>query len=279
MPDIISYVITIMHMITSVWVLFLFSVCSWFSSAYLNFQNIVVKKLGPLHYQDDKKGELHIMPVLDKMTRDENIPKSITKDFKPGKLKAETLAHMLDGHKAVVFSSIGAGPCHLDEFAEFVDSFKLSRCLDPHGAATRKTAKNTYSGVPFIFTDNEAPADIIVPVDHEYSIQVEKGTKAKYVFLFCDQVPTTGGAEYFYFKYLFFAQSSFFPVLFCLHAGETCIVDSTKLYRYVSTKYPDFVAKLKKLGVRYTHTLTPYDGVFSCSHDGRGYFYFHLFFS
>ena len=89
------------------------------------------------------------------------------------------------------------------------------------GAAPRR---NVYED--FIFTANEAPPDQPIPIHHELA---QSASRPDVVVFFCEMAAQYG--------------------------GETPIIDSNKLYRYVHDQFPQMERELIKRGVRYSRTL------------------------
>ena len=81
-----------------------------------------------------------------------------------------------------------------------------------------------------VFTANEAPPDQLIPFHHELAQVKDPPT---YLFFYCD-LPSENG-------------------------GETALIDSTMVYRYVADCYPLFLQKLKAYGARYKRTLPAED--------------------
>ncbi|EED95289.1 predicted protein, partial [Thalassiosira pseudonana CCMP1335] len=81
-----------------------------------------------------------------------------------------------------------------------------------------------------VFTANEAPPDQLIPFHHELA-QVK--SPPQYLFFYCDLPSETG--------------------------GETALIDSTLVYRYVAETFPAFVDKLKAHGARYKRILPSQD--------------------
>ena len=94
------------------------------------------------------------------------------------------------------------------------------------GGAAPRTNISVPQGEDLIFTANEAPADQLIPFHHE--LAQSKNTPS-YVSFYCKKSPETG--------------------------GETPLIDSSLVYRYIHKKHPDFEIKLKALGVRYVRIL------------------------
>ena len=108
------------------------------------------------------------------------------------------------------------------------------------GAAPRRIIP-VKAGSDLIYTANEAPPDQLIPFHHELA-QVQN--PPPYIFFFCDLPSLTG--------------------------GETALIDSTLVYRFVNDNYPEFMEKLKEYGARYTRILPPKDD--ATSPIGRSYY-------
>lgn len=77
---------------------------------------------------------------------------------------------------------------------------------------------------------NNSPPDQPIPFHHELA---QTPQPPAYIFFYCDEPSATG--------------------------GETPIIDSTAVYRYVKEHFPDYLAKLEQHGAKYTRTLSPTD--------------------
>lgn len=102
------------------------------------------------------------------------------------------------------------------------------------GAAPRR---NLVGGV---FTTNESPPHLFINFHHEMA---QNPKYPSHLFFFCERPPTTG--------------------------GETPIVVSNEVYKRMKEQFPEFVAKLEEVGVRYTRYLG--DGDDHTSTIGRGW--------
>ena len=142
----------------------------------------------------------------------------------------ENMPNLLKSHKALHLRPIQNKENMLNKFTEedFCQNIldcKLKRFNYIGGAAPR-TNINVSQGDDLIFTANEAPADQLIPFHHE--LAQSKNTPS-YVSFYCKKSPETG--------------------------GETPLIDSSLVYRYIHDKYPEFEQKLKTFGVRYIRIL------------------------
>lgn len=153
----------------------------------------------------------------------------------------QTLIDLLAKHKALLFRpSEGMAPPSVDEYGDFISSFKLENYPYVGGAAPR-TVIPCKAGTDLIFTANEAPPDSLIPFHHELA-QVQN--PPMYLFFYCHTPPTSD--------------------------GETALIDSTAVYRYSKINHPEFTQKLQKYGARYTRVLPPQDD--PTSPIGRSFF-------
>jgi len=111
-------------------------------------------------------------------------------------------------------------------------SFDLVRRALPYtpmpyvgGAAVRKVVYGEH-----LFTTNESPPTEPVPFHHELSQTVRP---PDYITFFCQQAAQTG--------------------------GETPLIDSRAIYRFMSDSFPQFTEKLDALGVKYVRVLPAED--------------------
>jgi diketogulonate reductase-like aldo/keto reductase/alpha-ketoglutarate-dependent taurine dioxygenase len=169
----------------------------------------------------------------------ENLSESVEVDGKS--LTQEKLIKLLAQHKALLFrASSDETTWDVNAFGKLISSFDLEKYPYVGGAAPRRIIPCD-SGDDLIFTANEAPPHMRIPFHHELA-QVQN--PPTYIFFYCDQPSETG--------------------------GETALIDSTLVYRYVNDKYPEFMSKLKKHGARYTRVLPAEDD--PTSPIGRSYF-------
>jgi len=132
-------------------------------------------------------------------------------------------------HKALLLQSDdGSNPFSVDEFASLTESLQLEKYEYVGGAAPRRLIP-VKSNVE-VFTANEAPPDQLIPFHHELA-QVQN--PPQYLFFYCDLPSETG--------------------------GETALIDSTLVYRFVADTFPKFMDKLKTYGARYKRVLPEED--------------------
>ena len=166
----------------------------------------------------------------------EDAPKRSLEKVEPAELIRD-----LDRNKALLIQSDEkTGPFTLEDFGAFVAGLKLEKYEYVGGAAPRKVIP-VAAGDDIVFTANEAPPDAAIPFHHELA---QSANPPAYIFFFCDEPAETG--------------------------GETALIDSTLVYRYVQDNFPDFMDKLKKYGARYVRTLPQSDD--ATSPIGRSYF-------
>lgn len=108
-----------------------------------------------------------------------------------------------------------------DDFAEIVEALDLENMPYIGGAAVR-----TRIAGDRVVTANEAPPSEPIPFHHEMA-QVPH--PPHYILFYCDLPPASG--------------------------GETPIVRSHLVYRFAAERYPDFMARVEALGVRYIRVL------------------------
>ena len=146
------------------------------------------------------------------------------------KFDQQALVSLLAKHKGLLFrASESERPFSVDDFGHFIASFNLEKYPYVGGAAPRRIIPCT-AGDDLIYTANEAPPDTLIPFHHELA-QVQN--PPTYLFFYCD-FPTESG-------------------------GETALIDSTLVYRYVNDTHPKFMEKLKLYGARYTRVLPAED--------------------
>lgn len=158
-----------------------------------------------------------------------------------GTLKSETLLPMLDESKALLIQSdANVGPYTTEDFGAFVAGLNLTPYPYVGGAAPRRVIPVS-SGEDIVFTANEAPPDQPIPFHHELA---QSANPPSYLFFYCEEPAETG--------------------------GETALIDSTIVYRYVQDNHPEFLEKLKAHGARYVRTLPKEDD--PSSPIGRSYY-------
>jgi D-xylose reductase len=147
-------------------------------------------------------------------------------DFQKVTLTPHTFVDLLDKDKAMLFRSTSIdSPLTTEDFGTFVTKLGLEYYPYEGGAAPR-TNIPVSAGDNIIFTANESPPDQPIPFHHELA---QVANPPSYVFFYCDTPPLDG--------------------------GETPIIDSTEVYRFAETNHPEFINKLKDVGVRYIRTL------------------------
>eukprot|EP00606_Chrysophyceae_sp_TOSAG23-5_P001004 GSChrysophyteH2.ASY1.ANO1.1461.1 assembled CDS len=142
-------------------------------------------------------------------------------------LDTKTLLGLLAKHKALLLQN--ADGMDVEQFGEFVAGINLTKYPYYGGAAPRRVIP-VKAGEDVVYTANESPPDASIPFHHELA---QTATPPNYIFFFCDQPSETG--------------------------GETALIDSTLVYRFVKENHPDFCEKLAKHGARYIRTLPPED--------------------
>jgi len=136
---------------------------------------------------------------------------------------------LLAKHKALLLrSDEDQNPFNVDEFAEIIEDLRLSKYEYVGGAAPRRLIP-VKANVE-VFTANEAPPDQLIPFHHELA---QVADPPQYIFFYCDLPSETG--------------------------GETALIDSTLVYRFVADNFPQFMEKLKAHGARYKRTLPAED--------------------
>uniref|UniRef100_A0A7S2I4B2 NADP-dependent oxidoreductase domain-containing protein n=1 Tax=Helicotheca tamesis TaxID=374047 RepID=A0A7S2I4B2_9STRA len=145
-------------------------------------------------------------------------------------LNTQKFVSLLAQHKALLLrSDDDENPFNVNEFGNFISNLGLESYPYVGGAAPRRNIP-VDAGDNIIFTANEAPPDQLIPFHHELA-QVKN--PPVYLFFYCDQ-PSEAG-------------------------GETALLDSTIVYRYVNDTFPEFMEKLKKYGARYIRTIPAED--------------------
>jgi diketogulonate reductase-like aldo/keto reductase/alpha-ketoglutarate-dependent taurine dioxygenase len=144
----------------------------------------------------------------------------------------ETLVTLLAKHKGLLIRSSAEDeqPLSVENFGWYLKSLQLTPYPYVGGAAPRRIIP-CEAGQDLIYTANEAPPHATIPFHHELA-QVKN--PPLYLFFYCD-LPSGG------------------------EGGETALIDSTAVYRYVHEHHPEFLAKLTLHGARYTRILPPQD--------------------
>ncbi|KAI2500949.1 oxidoreductase [Fragilaria crotonensis] len=152
---------------------------------------------------------------------------------------------LLDAHKALVLSRSPSTsleeeqdenstnndePLSVQDFGNLVVGLNLTYYPYIGGAAPRTVIPVSASTLPVVFTANESPPDQPIPFHHELA---QTPNPPEYIFFYCERPSETG--------------------------GQTPLIDSTKVYRFVQDNHPHFLEKLKEHGVRYIRTLPPQD--------------------
>lgn len=188
-------------------------------------------------------------------------------------LKPRTFIDLLDQHKALLFSSEDKDkPLTPDDFGQFVVDRKLTYYPYVGGAAPRSIIPVS-AGKDIVFTANEryeqnickrekhlhrrflrviqqekksaiawffvlsltptspffvhdSPPDQPIPFHHELA---QTPNPPEYIFFYCETAPLDG--------------------------GETPLMDSTLVYRFVQEHHAEFLSKLREHGARYIRTL------------------------
>jgi len=158
----------------------------------------------------------------------ENINQSENIDY--SSLNTQTFALLLAKYKALLLrSDENEAPFTVNDFGNFISNLGLEKYPYVGGAAPRRIIP-VDAGDDLIYTANEAPPDQLIPFHHELA-QVKN--PPVYLFFYCDQPSETG--------------------------GETALLDSTVVYRYVNDTFPEFMEKLKTYGARYIRTIPAED--------------------
>ena len=128
---------------------------------------------------------------------------------------------LITKHKALLFRSSENEPVlSVNDFGRILVSLNLAPYPYVGGAAPRRVIKvDAPGGDNMIYTANEAPPEQPIPFHHELA-QVQN--PPQYIFFYCDEPPEMG--------------------------GETALIDSTLVYRFVNDNHPDFMANLKTHG-------------------------------
>jgi diketogulonate reductase-like aldo/keto reductase/alpha-ketoglutarate-dependent taurine dioxygenase len=141
-------------------------------------------------------------------------------------LNAEKFVPLLSQHKALLIQNDdGEKVMNVEDFGSFVTSFDFEK-YDYVGGAAPRTVIPVKAGDDVVFTANEAPRDATIPFHHELA---QVANPPAYIFFFCDTAAESG--------------------------GETALIDSTLVYRYVNDTFPEFMDKLKLYGARYIRTI------------------------
>lgn len=135
----------------------------------------------------------------------------------------DTVFEHVQEHGAILFRGYAVNTP--EDFAAVVESLDLENMPYIGGAAVR----NKVAGDK-VLTANEAPPSEPIPFHHEMA-QVPNPPM---YLVFCCDVPAADG-------------------------GETPIILSHEVYRYASETYPEFMARVEELGVRYVRILPEED--------------------
>jgi diketogulonate reductase-like aldo/keto reductase/alpha-ketoglutarate-dependent taurine dioxygenase len=150
-------------------------------------------------------------------------------EFVIDELTPRLFTTLLDQHKVLLLrvpsSDTPDGVMTVEDFGAFLVGLELEYYPYIGGAAPR-TVVPTSAGADIIFTANESPPSQPIPMHHELA---QTPNPPQYIFFYCDSPASSG--------------------------GETPIVDSTLVYRFVQDNFPDFLAKLREHGVRYIRTM------------------------
>ncbi len=149
---------------------------------------------------------------------------------------------VLDESKGILLQAddIDKTPLTVEDFGSFVKGLNLTPYPYVGGAAPRRVIP-VAAGEDIVYTANEAPPAAAIPFHHELA---QNANPPAYIFFFCDEPAAEG--------------------------GETALIDSTLVYRFVQEKHPAFMEKLKTHGARYVRTLSKQDD--PSSPIGRSYF-------
>ena len=141
-----------------------------------------------------------------------------------GDLNQDTFVDLLAKHKAILLrSDEDETPYTVHDFARIIQTLKLDEYEYIGGAAPRRIIPTDVPGVT-VYTANEAPPDQLIPFHHELA-QVKN--PPQFIFFYCDLPSETG--------------------------GETALIDSTLVYRFVNESFPHFMEKLKNFGYVLQH--------------------------
>jgi len=158
----------------------------------------------------------------------ENIDENI--EISKEALDQKKIISLLAEHKALLLrASDNEDLFTVNDFGNYIASLRLEKYPYVGGAAPRRIIPCD-AGDDLIYTANEAPPDELIPFHHELA-QIQK--PPQYLFFYCDQPSLTG--------------------------GETALIDSTLVYRFVNDNFPKFMDKLKTFGARYIRTLPSED--------------------
>lgn len=151
-------------------------------------------------------------------------------EFVVDDLTPRLFANLLDSHKALVLraplSEKSPGKVwNVEDFGCFLVGLDLEYYPYIGGAAPR-TVIPVEAAKDIIFTANESPPSEPIPMHHELA---QTPNPPQYIFFYCESPPDSG--------------------------GETPLIDSTLVYRFVQDNFPDFLQKLKEHGVRYIRTM------------------------
>jgi len=136
-----------------------------------------------------------------------------------GDLHQDEFVNLLAKHKALLLRSDNdESPYNVNDFARIIQTLNLEEYEYIGGAAPRRIIPTDIPDVT-VYTANEAPPDQLIPFHHELA-QVK--TPPQFIFFYCDLPSETG--------------------------GETALIDSTLVYRFVNENFPEFMEKLKKYG-------------------------------
>jgi len=188
---------------------------------YLNLKMNLKNEYLRLRYPHENLNLSLIMIEVDALFEDD-VPTFITSL----KLGGKKFVDLLDKHKAIRIRGQDQ-KLNTEAFGEFCASLELTPYPYEGGAAPR-TIIPVKAGKDIVFTANESPPSQPIPFHHELA---QVANPPNYVFFYCDVEPTEG--------------------------GETPIIDSTKVYRFAEENHPEFIAKLKECGAKYTRTLPP----------------------
>ena len=149
------------------------------------------------------------------------------------------MTNYMKKHKAIrlrpIFSDLSNMDSVFDEnlFGDNLMDCQLKRYNYIGGSAPRKNIE-VKQGDKIIFTANEAPNDAIIPFHHELA---QSSNPPDYIAFYCKMKSESG--------------------------GQTPLLDSNLVYRFVHENFKNIELKLKTLGVRYTRILPEQDDLTS----------------
>lgn len=139
------------------------------------------------------------------------------------KVNKDMILRMAREHGAVLLRGF-ALKCP-EDFGELVLNLGLENMPYVGGAAVRRNIVGDY-----VFTANESPPSEPIPFHHEMA---QVSNPPRYVMFYCEIAPTEG--------------------------GETPLILSNEVYKFLAATYPQVCAKMEECGVRYVRTMPEED--------------------